>query len=39
MNLNEKTLSSKSVFDGKILHITLDEIELPDGKKVKARGC
>lgn len=35
MNLNEKTLSSKSVFDGKILHITLDEIELPDGKTSK----
>lgn len=35
MNLSEKTLSSKSVFDGKILHIKLDEIELPDGKKSK----
>ncbi len=35
MELNEKTLSSKSVFDGKVLHITLDEIELPDGKKSK----
>lgn len=35
MELNEKTLSSKSVFDGKILHITLDEIELPDGKQSK----
>jgi len=33
MNLSEKTLSSKSVFDGKILQITLDEIELPDRKK------
>lgn len=35
MELTEKTLSSKSVFDGRILHITLDEIELPDGKKSK----
>ena len=33
MELTEKTLSSKSVFDGRILHITLDEIELPNGKK------
>lgn len=35
MNLTEKTLSSKSVFDGRILHITLDEVELPNGKKSK----
>lgn len=35
MNLTEKTLSSQLVFDGKILHITLDEIELPDGKRSK----
>ena len=35
MKLTEKTLSSKSVFDGRILHITLDEIELPNGKKSK----
>ncbi len=35
MELTEKTLSSKTVFDGRILHITLDEIELPDGKKSK----
>lgn len=35
MELTEKTLSSKSVFDGKILHITLDEVELPDGRKSK----
>ena len=30
--LTEKTLNSKTVFDGKILHVTLDEVELPDGK-------
>lgn len=35
MELTEKTLSSKSVFDGRILHIALDEVELPDGKKSK----
>lgn len=35
MELTEKTLSSKSIFDGRILHITLDEIELPNGKKSK----
>ncbi len=35
MDLTEKTLSSKSVFDGRILHITLDEVELPNGKKSK----
>lgn len=35
MELTEKTLSSKNVFDGRILHITLDEIELPNGKKSK----
>lgn len=35
MELTEKTLSSKSVFDGKILRITLDEVELPDGRKSK----
>ena len=35
MELSEKTLSSKSVYDGKILHITLDEIVLPDGSHSK----
>lgn len=35
MDMTEKTLSSKSVFDGRILHITLDEVELPNGKKSK----
>ncbi len=32
-NLTEKTLNSKTVFAGKILHIKLDEVELPDGNK------
>lgn len=35
MELTEKTLSSQSVFDGRILHITLDEVELPNGKQSK----
>lgn len=29
----EKTLNSTEVFNGKILHITLDEVELEDGAK------
>lgn len=35
MELSEKTLDSKTIFDGRILHVTLDEIELPDGRKSK----
>lgn len=35
MKLTEKTLSSKNIFKGKILDITLDDVELPDGKKSK----
>lgn len=35
MRLEEKTLDSKTIYDGKILHVTLDNIELPDGKKSK----
>lgn len=35
MELTEKTIASKSVFDGRILHITLDDVELPNGKKSK----
>ena len=35
MELTEKKLSSTSVFDGRIVHITLDEIELPNGKRSK----
>lgn len=31
MNLQEKKLSSKEIFNGKILHITHDEVELEDG--------
>jgi ADP-ribose pyrophosphatase len=35
MELFEKTLSSQNVFDGTVLHITLDEVELPNGEKSK----
>ncbi len=35
MELTEKTLSSNKVFEGRILQITLDEVELPNGKKSK----
>ena len=31
MNLTEKTLSSKEIFNGKILHVTHDEVALEDG--------
>ena len=31
----EKTLDSKKIFDGRVLHIVLDEVELPDGKRSK----
>ncbi|MDE7438902.1 MAG: NUDIX hydrolase [Clostridia bacterium] len=33
MNLHEKKLKSKTVYDGKILTLEVDEVELPDGKK------
>ena len=29
--LEEKTLSSRNIFDGKVLHVRLDEISLPNG--------
>ncbi len=31
-NLSEKTINSKTIYDGKILHVTVDEVELPDGE-------
>lgn len=33
MNLNEKTLNSKMIFEGKIIDLRFDEVELPNGKK------
>lgn len=35
MELFEKTLDSKEIFNGRILHVVLDDVELPDGKKSK----
>ncbi|MBQ5840525.1 MAG: NUDIX hydrolase [Clostridia bacterium] len=32
MNLTEKTLSSVNAFDGHILHLCVDTVELPDGQ-------
>ena len=31
MKLTEKTVSSKAIFDGKVLHVRVDDIELPNG--------
>lgn len=33
--LNEKTLSSKKIYEGKIINVRLDRVHLPDGKE----GC
>ncbi len=33
MDLRETTLSSKTVFDGRILHVRLDTVELPGGRQ------
>lgn len=33
MNLQEKKLNSKTVYNGKILTLEVDEVELPDGNK------
>ena len=33
MELFEKTLNSKDIFKGRVIHVTLDEIELPNGHK------
>lgn len=35
MKLFEKTLKSQSVFEGKILHITVDDVEIQDGTTSK----
>lgn len=31
MELFEKTLNSKNIFNGRVIHVALDEIELPNG--------
>ena len=33
MELTEKTLLKKEIYDGKIVHLHVDEVELPDGRK------
>ena len=33
MELTEKTLSSQTMFDGRIIHVRRDVIELPNGKE------
>lgn len=33
MNLTETTLSSKDIFNGRILHVIHDEVSLPDGSQ------
>ncbi|MEE1154034.1 MAG: NUDIX hydrolase [Acutalibacteraceae bacterium] len=33
MELNEKTLVSEEIFNGRVLNVFLDKIELPDGSK------
>ncbi len=33
MELYEKTLSSETIYEGKVIRVTRDEIELPDGKR------
>lgn len=33
MELTEKTISSEKIFDGRILHIRRDTVELPDGSR------
>lgn len=35
MNLTEKKLSSKLIYDGKILKLHVDKVELPDGTQAK----
>lgn len=32
MNLEEKTISTKKIFDGRIISVQVDEVELPNGK-------
>lgn len=35
MDFEEKTVSSKSVYDGKIIHVRVEDIVRPDGKAAK----
>ena len=33
MDLTEKTLSRREIYDGRIVHLHVDEVELPDGSR------
>ncbi len=35
MKLYEKTIASKSIFEGKVIHVKLDDVELENGDKAK----
>ncbi len=35
MNLTERTVSSQTLFEGKIVRLTLDQVQLPDGKPAR----
>lgn len=37
--LEEKTLSSAPIFDGKVLHVRLDEVSLPNGELATREYC
>ena len=38
-SLEEKQISSTPIFDGKVLHVRLDEISLPNGKNATREYC
>ena len=38
MNLQEKKLKSETIYDGRIVKLEVDEVELPDGK-ISSREC
>lgn len=35
MDYIEKTISSKPIYDGKIIHVRVEDVELPDGRTAK----
>ena len=36
MDLTEKTLSRREIYDWRIVHLHVDEVELPDGSRLVA---
>ena len=36
MKLYEKTLETKEIFDGRVIHVTVDKVELENGHQVLA---